>query len=237
MCELYDGGVSRIGGRKTEAEAGGLAAPLTILITGGIGGGKSVVCDYLKGRGVPVYDSDSRTKGLYDRRPEMVDALEESLGLTLKGEDGTLDRRRLASAIFGSEEALRRCEEIVHPAVLEDFVSWREEVSGAEWCGYLGRTPFVCLESAIAMERPMFRDCYDVSVCVTASEDVRISRVCRRDGCSRADVAERIRAQSVGTRRADYVVENDGTRSELEKNVDDTFRRIIPVEVGLPGKK
>lgn len=236
MCDAYDGGAMRRGGRKADLEAGGMTAPLTILITGGIGSGKSVVCDYLRGRGVPVYDSDSRTKGLYDRRPGMVDALEESLGLTLRGEDGGLDRHRLASAIFGSPEALRRCEEIVHPAVLEDFVSWREEMSGSGWCGYLGQTPFVCLESAIALERPLFRDSYDVSVCVTASEDVRIGRVCRRDGCDRADVAERIRAQSGGTRRADYVVENDGTRSDLEKNVDEIFRLIVSGN-GLPGKK
>ena len=39
---------------------------LTILITGGIGSGKSVLSRYLESRGVPVYDSDSRAKALYD---------------------------------------------------------------------------------------------------------------------------------------------------------------------------
>ena len=39
---------------------------LTILITGGIGSGKSALTSYLSERGVPVYDSDSRTKALYD---------------------------------------------------------------------------------------------------------------------------------------------------------------------------
>lgn len=224
-------------GKLTASGTGyGSAVPFTILITGGIGSGKSAVCDYLRGRGVPVYDSDSRTKSLYDRHPEIIDALEKSLGMTLRGADGALDRRRLASVIFNSEKALRRCEAIVHPAVLSDFVSWRKEISGGAWCGYLGQTSFVCMESAIAMEKPLFRSCYDVSVCVTASEETCIARVCERDGCGRADVAERIRTQGGVKPQADYVIENDGTRMALEENVDTVFSTIVS-KICLPGEE
>ena len=51
----------------------------TVILTGGMGSGKSAVAALLKARGVPVYDSDSRTKSLYDRDPALVGRLEAAL--------------------------------------------------------------------------------------------------------------------------------------------------------------
>lgn len=198
-----------------------------VLITGGIGSGKSAVCDYLRGRGVPVYDSDSRTKALYDEKPEIVAALERQFGTGLRLGNGSLDRRKLASVIFASPEALKMCEDIVHPAVLEDFLSWKDDVArDPDWCGYCGRTPFVCMESAIAMEKPLFRGCYDVSVCVDADESTRIDRACRRDGCDREAVAGRIARQNIDPALAGYVIKNDGGIPALEKETDRVFSLI-----------
>ena len=62
----------------------------TVILTGGMGSGKSAVCAFLKARGVPVYDSDSRTKSLYDRDPSLVQRLEAALGTGLRTADGRL---------------------------------------------------------------------------------------------------------------------------------------------------
>lgn len=62
---------------------------VTVLVTGGIGSGKSAVCRILSGLGVPVYDSDSRTKALYDSNPEIVDALEAAFGVSLRMQSDT----------------------------------------------------------------------------------------------------------------------------------------------------
>ena len=64
----------------------------TVLVTGGIGSGKSAVCAYLASRGVPVYDSDSRTKALYDTDPALLPALEKAFGTSLRSPSGELDR-------------------------------------------------------------------------------------------------------------------------------------------------
>ncbi|MBP5636601.1 MAG: dephospho-CoA kinase, partial [Bacteroidales bacterium] len=58
--------------------------PRTVILTGGIGSGKSVVAAMLSERGIPVYDSDSRTKALYDSEPSLVYAIEEALGVSLR---------------------------------------------------------------------------------------------------------------------------------------------------------
>ena len=50
----------------------------TVILTGLIGSGKSAVSALLMERGIPVYDSDSRTKQLYTRRPALVRRLESA---------------------------------------------------------------------------------------------------------------------------------------------------------------
>ena len=70
---------------------------LTILITGGIGSGKSVVSGILRALGIPVYDTDSRTKALYEG--ELGMRLEEDLGQKLHTADGHFDRK--ADCLYG----------------------------------------------------------------------------------------------------------------------------------------
>ena len=77
---------------------------LTILITGGIGSGKSVLSRYLESRGVPVYDSDSRAKALYDS--EMGEAVESLFGVCLRDGNGRFDRKALASLVFSDSRKL-----------------------------------------------------------------------------------------------------------------------------------
>ena len=53
----------------------------TVLVTGGIASGKSEVCRYLSSAGYPVYDSDSRTKALYESVPGLKGRVEEAIGV------------------------------------------------------------------------------------------------------------------------------------------------------------
>ena len=177
---------------------------LTILITGGIGSGKSVVSEILRGRGIPVYDTDSRTKYLYEGDLGMQ--LETYLGHKLHTADGHFDRKALASLIFSDRQILERVEEIVHPAVLNDFEFWKK----AQKCR------IVCMESAIALEKPLFNESYDFVVIVNAPEDIRIRRACTRDGSDEASIRKRVRNQKVDLSKADFIIENDGGLDKLE---------------------
>lgn len=199
---------------------------LTILITGGIGSGKSVLSRYLESRGVPVYDSDSRAKALYDS--EMGEAVESLFGVCLRDGNGRFDRKALAALVFSDSRKLEKLEGIVHPAVLKDFIDWREHVSGVDpWCGYAGSRPFVCMESAIALDKSLFAGSYDVALMVDADEDVRIARACDRDACDAASIMKRIKNQHLDLSKADYVIYNNGTTDELAAEADKVFGEIL----------
>ena len=179
----------------------------TLVVTGGIGSGKSEVCALLSERGIPVYDSDARTKRLYDGDPTLVPALEQALGLSLRDAEGRLDRKALADAVFGDPARLSALEAIVHPRVYDDFVRWRDAQPAS--------VPFVVMESAIFLQKPLFRPLADRVLLVDAPEEMRLERVCGRDGLDPDAVRQRMRAQRVDAEAADAVLVNDGSRTDL----------------------
>lgn len=202
---------------------------LTLLITGGIGSGKSLVSRYMEELGVSVYDSDSRTKALYEG--ELLSRLETALGTRLRTEEGRFDKRALARLIFSDNVNMSKMERVVYPAVIEDFEAWKNEVSGgvSEDIGKSGGK-IVAMESALALTKPAFIGIFDIVLAVRAPEELRVKRACERDGVDEAAVRERIRNQSVDVSAADYIIDNDGTPEELRAKTEAVLREI---QVGL----
>ena len=187
----------------------------TVIVTGGIGSGKSAVCAILAARGVPVYDSDSRTKALYDKDPSLPGRLDQALGGGLLTPGGILDRKALAARIFADERARETLESIVYPAVRADFEQWREAQ---------GPAPFVVLESAVILTKPQFAGLADAVVLVDAPAPVRISRVMRRDALPEGEVRRRMAAQpAVSPAEVQAVIQNDGAPQALSQAVERTF--------------
>ena len=190
----------------------------TLVITGGIGSGKSAVCAILVSRGIPVYDADARTKALYDSDPALLPALEQALGLTLRGADGHLDRKALGAAIFGDADRLASLEAVVHPAVYRDFVSWRDACPAS--------APFVVMESAIFLQKPLFRPLADKVLLVDAPAPLRLERAVTRGGLSREEVLSRMDAQRIDAEEADAVLVTDGDLAALESRLDAVLETI-----------
>lgn len=186
----------------------------TVIVTGLIGSGKSAVCALLARRGIPVYYADDRVKGLYDHRPSLVARLEETLGLPLRGPEGTLDRKALAAVIFSDDAAREKLERIVYPVLLQDFKRWRTHQKGV---------PFVVLESAVILSKPLFDGLADAVVLVTASREIRLQRVMARDNLPEEAVTARMNAQSIPMEKVDVTLCNEGSAESLEQAVEEVF--------------
>lgn len=152
-------------------------------ITGGIGSGKSTLCELLTAFGASLYDSDSRAKLLMAEDKALHDALCGEFGEECYTEQG-LNRPFLASRVFGNSEALQRLNAIVHPAVRADFRRWAAQQ----------RSEYVILESAILFESS-FDSEVDTTVAVLSPMEERVRRTMERDGVSREDVLRRISHQ------------------------------------------
>lgn len=189
---------------------------MKIAITGGIGAGKSYVCQCLKEQGIEVFDCDASAKRLMRTSPTLQQALKELVGEEVyeahpvppKGREThegvrsrgelRLNKPLLAKFLLESEEHQQAVNNLIHPAVAEDFLQ-----SGKDW-----------LESAILFDSGFDQRIYiDKVVCVTAPLEVRILRIMQRDGISRERALEwihRQQPQEVVLLRSDYEIINDG---------------------------
>ncbi len=175
-------------------------------ITGGIGSGKSVVAELLKLHGVPVYIADEESKRLTDHSPIIREKLIALFGSDLYTEKG-LNKKLLASYIFGDETLLQQVNRIIHPEVNRDFDAWCVRQ----------HTPLCAIESAILFESGFYK-IVDICLMVYAPIDVRIARALQRDHTSREALLKRIGSQmpdEIKRERADFTILNDGKAALL----------------------
>ena len=186
---------------------------MKIAITGGIGSGKSYVCRLLEQRGIEVYDCDAAAKRLMRTSDRLQHQLKTLVGDAVYSADGVLQKPVLAEFLLASEANKLAINDIVHPAVADDFAA-----SGKQW-----------LESAILFESGFDRRiAFDYIVCVTAPRPVRIQRIVQRDNITPQRAAEWIdvqMSQQEVAQRSDFCIQNDG-ECDLQAQIDDILRQI-----------
>jgi dephospho-CoA kinase len=187
-------------------------------VTGGIGSGKTLVCNVLEKLGIPVYSADIEARRLMEEDSELVGQIVE-----LFGEEayigGALNRSYLAGRVFGDGEQLRGLNGVVHPAVRRDYHRWLDQQSGA---------PYVVEEAAILFESGASRF-MDLVVMVYAPEALRIKRVMIRDGVGEEAVKKRMEHQmdeEEKRSKADLVIMND-ENSRLLPRILDVHQQIL----------
>lgn len=177
----------------------------SLAVTGGIGSGKSFVTRMLMEMGYPVFDTDTEAKRLY-RENEVRTALGEILGDKVFLPDGNIDRTWMASKVFSDSALLRKVESAVYPFLLEKLNGWLEDnrQRGCE---------LSVVESAVILEKELFRPLFDKVMTVSAPESIRMERAIERDGSDYECVSGRMKVQNSDKwreQRSDYVIVNDG---------------------------
>ena len=172
-------------------------------ITGGIGSGKSLICQVFSCLGVPVYYADIEARLLMDYDPEIQQELKTILGAAFF-DRGILNRNRMASAIFSDKSLLDRVNNLIHPGVAAHFSGWCKRHAGS---------PYIIQESAILFESNAYRN-FDKIITVTAPEEIRIQRVITRKNMTPEKAASIMRNQlpeAEKLSRSHHVIVNDGT--------------------------
>ncbi len=174
---------------------------LKVGVTGGIGSGKSTVCRVFQVLGVPVYYADVRARELSGKHPDIIAGYKTILGEEAYSADGSLNRTFVAAKIFSDERLLKRVNQMVHPVVQHDFISWTKQFDA----------PFVIEEAAVLFENGGYHH-LDKIILITAPLHIRIQRVVNRDGVTPAMVKRRMERQWSDAQKvplSDYVIHND----------------------------
>jgi len=173
---------------------------LKVGITGGIGSGKSVVCQVFSTLGIPVFNADDTARYLMENDPSLVNAIILLLGSDVY-DAGRLDRTKVSAIVFREPDKLQQLNALVHPATISYAQKWFKSHT----------SPYAIKEAAIFFESGSYKD-IDVMIGVSAPVELRIQRAMQRGNLTREKVLSIIANQmddDEKMKRCDIVITNN----------------------------
>lgn len=188
---------------------------LILGVTGNIGSGKSTVADRLAFHGAVVSHSDVLAKEILQNDPEILKQLSQRFGNDILNEDGVVQKNILAERAFKTRDDQLFLNHLIHPKVRE---ATQQRIDDARLAG----------ARLFVVDAPLLFEAHadsitDKVLVVVADRMFREGRVERRSRISNIDFERRDALQmpiEEKIRRADYVLENDGTLDELLDRAD-----------------
>jgi dephospho-CoA kinase len=201
---------------------------ILIGLTGNIASGKSEVARMLADRGATVIDADVLAREAVRPETQALRDIVKRWGKDILKKDGSLDRKALRQIVFADQNELDALNRIVHPGVtrLRD-----REIAIAKERG----DPIVVCVIPLLFERNLVEE-FDAIVLVDALRPLRLERMATTRGLEETEAMNMIVAQmpaELKRARADYVIENNGSLDDLERDVDALWSSLQRDEAGV----
>ena len=191
---------------------------LLVGLTGNIGSGKSTVAQLLSERGATIIDADVLARRAVETGTAAFEKIVARWGPEILAPNGQLDRAALRRVVFSNPEELEELNQIVHPQVE------RLRARLVEHARKRGDRLVVC-DIPLLFERHM-TDRFDRIILVDAHRGVRLERLVKDRGLTDTEAMDMIASQmpaELKRARADFIIENDGTLTQLERRVQDVW--------------
>lgn len=203
---------------------------LKVGLTGAIGSGKTTVAKMFASLGAHLIQADNVAHELMQPGQFVYQEVVRAFGSSILKSDGTIDRKKLADAAFGTpgqpSTRVKELNAIVHPAVVQHQNDWMDSVGRSE------RGAVAVVEAALMIEAGAHRR-FDRLVVVTCPFEVRLRRWMSRAGvdepAARKELSRRMAAQipeEEKVKLADFVIDNAGDLAETERQVRETYARL-----------
>ena len=183
-----------------------------IAITGTIGSGKTMVSEYLISKGYDVFNCDlENAKLLLPNNAGYLKVKEVFPDCFINDE---LDKAKLAAIVFNDENEKKKLEDIMHPLILAELFKRADDPLFAEvpllfevnWDQYFNHNLLVISEEDIIRERLLAKGYLDSEI------DERLK--------NQMAVSEKIK-------RADKIIYNNGSLSDLYQEIDNWLLEIL----------
>lgn len=194
---------------------------LLVGLTGNVGAGKSTVAQLLSERGATIIDADVLARRAVELGTIAYDKIVHRWGPSVVAPDGHLDRAALRRVVFGDHEQLEELNQIVHPEVE------RLRNRLVDQARKRGDRVVIC-DIPLLFERHM-TDRFDAIILVDAHRALRLERLVEDRGLRETEAMDMIAAQmpaELKRARADFIIENSGTLTELERRVQDVWAEL-----------
>jgi dephospho-CoA kinase len=195
---------------------------LRVGLTGSIAVGKSFVAGVLAGLGCRVLDADESARRVVEPGTRGLRAVVEAFGPEVLSADGSLDRAKLGSVVFGDEGKRKLLNSILHPLIIaeQDEVLRRWEAEDPRGIGVV--------DAALMIESGGYKR-FDKLIVAHCRPEIQLERLMRRNGLSREEAGRRIAAQmpqEEKLRYADFSVDTSGAFDETKIQVEEVFKAL-----------
>ena len=187
-------------------------------LTGGLGSGKSTALAALARLGAAVISSDAVVHELYAGE-ELRDAVVARFGPEV-APGGTVDRAALARRAFATDEDRAWLEGLIWPLVRTRVAGWLEQARSAD-----PPPPAAVVEVPLLFEAGL-EGIYDATIAVVSDEQLRRERADARGHEAVDERAARQLSQQEKADRATFVVRNDGTEADLERELSGVLVKL-----------
>jgi dephospho-CoA kinase len=200
---------------------------LRVGLTGGLASGKSFVAHALRDLGCYLIEADELGHQVLLPGAEAYDAVVNEFGGGILGENGFIDRRKLAAIVFNDPERLKKLNSFVHPAVHARQERRIAEIAAGD------PKAIVVVEAAILVETGSYRS-FDQLIVAMCNRETQIERAMKRDSATREQVLARLERQlplQEKLRYANYVIDTSGTKEETLKQTREVYNSLRSLEV------
>ncbi|MBE6595650.1 MAG: dephospho-CoA kinase [Ruminococcaceae bacterium] len=191
---------------------------IIIGLTGQSGAGKGAASDIFLRYGIPAVDTDAvYHRILSDPQGPCTAELADAFGSEILNADGTVDRKKLAQAVFGKPDTpalLHILNTVTHKYIMAET---RKMLHGYELSGKRA----AIIDAPQLFEARAEEEC-DLVVAILAPRELRLARIMERDGISIEAATRRIDAQHSDAffrERCHAVLENNGNLTMLEEQI------------------
>ena len=195
---------------------------LKVGLTGGIATGKSFVLSVLADLGCQVIDADRLAhQAIETGKPAYADIIKK-FGEGILLADGSIDRQKLGSIVFGDQRARLELNAIVHPRVFEAQRRWFDDLASVR------PDAIAVVDAALMIETGSYKR-FDCLVVVHCAPEIQLSRLMSRNNLSREDALKRIGSQMPSIDKlkfADYVIDTSGTMDGTREQVSRLYMAL-----------
>jgi dephospho-CoA kinase len=209
-----------------------LKKPMRVVLTGSISTGKSTAAKFFEQLGAHIIDWDAMAREMMSPQSIIWRRLLRYFGPSILSEDSTVNSKKLAGIVFNDPEKLDELGRITHDAMFGEAERKVEEImlSNPDNNIIIDDVAIVHYEG---FHRLLSRA--DKVIVVYASKETQIKRL-KEKGFSEEEVMKRMRPQeeqiplSKKMEFADFVIYNDGSLEELERQVQEVYKELSRLE-------
>lgn len=197
---------------------------MIVVLTGGIGSGKSEAARQFEALGVPIVDADVIAHSLTAAGQPILNEISRIFGSDMLNADGTLNRAKLRDHVFNNTVERLKLEMIIHPAIHQQALKQLED-------NELRLHPaYQILVIPLLFENNRYNGVADKILVIDCDESLQIKRAMARSNISESNVKDMMKAQvarNVRLDSADEIIVNDGSLAELQEKVVRIHKKLI----------